>query len=125
MSLKIFFGGIFLKVLRKICKIFLIFFVLALLSVCAACGILYYKYYPVYLEYRADAVRAVAESDEDTFKKNLSSYIYDDSGSLISRLSVDANADYLDYEEIPKRVIQAFTAVEDRRFWEHEGYDMK
>lgn len=113
-----------MKVLRKICKIFLIFFVLALLSVCAACGILYYKYYPVYLEYRADAVRAVAESDEDTFKKNLSSYIYDDSGSLISRLSVDANADYLDYEEIPKRVIQAFTAVEDRRFWEHEGYDL-
>lgn len=113
-----------MKVFRKICKIFLILFVFFLLSAGTACGILYYKYYPVYLEYHTDAVRAVAESDEDTFKKNLSSYIYDDSGSLISRLSVDANADYLDYEEIPEQVIQAFTAVEDRRFWEHEGYDL-
>ena len=113
-----------MKVFKKICKIFLILFVLLLLSVCAVCGYLYYKYYPVYLEYHTDAVRAVAESDADTFKKNLSSYIYDDSGALISKLSVDANADYLKYEEIPKQVIQAFTAVEDRRFWEHDGYDL-
>lgn len=113
-----------MKVFKKICKIFLILFVLLLLSVCAVCGYLYYKYYPVYLDYHTDAVRAVAESDADTFKKNLSSYIYDDSGALISKLSVDANADYLKYEEIPKQVIQAFTAVEDRRFWEHDGYDL-
>ena len=106
MFLKNIFGGILLKVFKKICKIFLILFVLLLLSVCAVCGYLYYKYYPVYLEYHTDAVRAVAESDADTFKKNLSSYIYDDSGALISKLSVDANADYLKYEEIPKQVIQ-------------------
>lgn len=113
-----------MKAVKKICKIFLILFVLFLLAAGVACGILYHKYYPLYLEYHTDAVRAVAGSDEDTFKKNLSSYVYDDSGALISKLSVDANADYLKYAEIPDQVIQAFTAVEDRRFWEHEGYDL-
>lgn len=124
MSLKSIFGRSLLSVIKKICKIFSILFLLVLLFVCAACGILYYKYYPVYRDYQKDAVHAVVESDEDTFKKNLSSYIYDDGGSLISKLSVDTNSDYLNYEEIPVRVIQAFTAVEDRRFWEHGGYDL-
>lgn len=110
--------------IKKIGKVFLVLLLLLILGVCTACGILYYKYYPLYAKYRADAVRAVAESDEDTFRMNLSSYIYDDSGALISKLALDANADYLKYEEIPEQVIQAFIAVEDRRFWEHDGYDL-
>lgn len=102
---------------------FLILLVLLTVSGAGLCGYLYYRYHPLYEEYRADAVRAVAESDADIFMKNLSSYIYDDSGNLISKLSIDSDSDYLRYEEIPESVIHAFVAVEDRNFWEHEGYD--
>lgn len=112
-----------MSVIKKIGKFCLAAFVLLAIVSGAACGVLYVKYYPLYEEYRMDAVRAVAASDEDTFKKNLSSYIYDDSGALISRLSIDTEADYLRYEDIPGQVVQAFIAVEDRRFWEHKGYD--
>ncbi len=112
-----------MSVIKKIGKVCLVLFVILFAAAGVACAVLYVKYHPLYVEYRTDAVRAVAGSDEDTFKKNLSSYIYDDSGALIGRLSIDADADYLRYEDIPEQVIHAFIAVEDRRFWEHEGYD--
>ena len=112
-----------MKIIRKICRALLILLVLFLAAAAAFAGFLYYRYYPVYESYKAEAVRMVAEADADLFMKNLSSYIYNDSGSLISKLSIDSDSDYLPYEEIPESVIHAFLAVEDRRFWEHEGYD--
>lgn len=112
-----------MAVWKKIGKFLLILFILLLTAAAGAGGYLYVRYRPVYEAYRADAVRVVAESDEETFRKNLSSYIYDDSGNLIGKLSIDSESDYLRYEDIPQAVVQAFVAVEDRRFWEHEGYD--
>lgn len=112
-----------MKVVKRIFLGILIVFGLLIIAGGITAGVLYHKYYPVYEEYREDAVRVVEESDADSFVKNLTSYIYDDEGALISKLSVDENADYLRYEEIPSKVIEAFVAVEDRRFWEHEGYD--
>ena len=84
-----------MSVIKKIGKVCLVLFVILFAAAGLACAVLYVKYHPLYVEYRTDAVRAVAGSDEDTFKKNLSSYIYDDSGALIGRLSIDADADYL------------------------------
>ncbi len=110
-------------IIKKTVKAFLILLLVLLSAGALLCGYLYYRYRPVYEEYRADAVRMVAESGPDIFMKNLSSYIYDADGNLISKLSIDSDSDYLPYEEIPETVIQAFVAVEDRNFWEHEGYD--
>jgi len=122
-GLKKFSGGIPLAVIKKAGKIILILLGLLIAAAMLSGVYLYCRYRPVYDAYKADAVRVVAESSADIFMKNLSSYIYDDSGNLISRLSIDSDSDYLEYEEIPKTVIQAFTAVEDRNFWEHKGYD--
>ncbi len=116
-------GGMDLKVVKRIALGLLIVFVLCLVALGVVAGVLYVRYYPVYEEYKREAERVVEKADVDLFVKNLSSYIYDDEGELVSKLSVDADADYLRYEEIPSRVIEAFVAVEDRRFWEHEGYD--
>ena len=112
-----------MKIIKRIALGLLILIVLFIIAAGITAGILYHKYYPVYKEYQEEAKRVVAESDAEMFVKNLSSYIYDDKGELISKLSVDVDADYLDYEKIPKQVIDAFVAVEDRRFWEHPGYD--
>lgn len=108
---------------KRIALGLLIIFAVLLVAGGVTAGVLYARFYPVYEEYKREAVRMVEESDTDLFVQNLSSYIYDDRGELISKLSVDADADYLKYEEIPSRVIDAFVAVEDRRFWEHKGYD--
>lgn len=112
------------KLIKKTVKALLILLGLLFVAGAAGCGYLYYRYHPAYEEYKAEAARMVAESDPELFMKNLSSYIYDADGNLISKLSIDSDSDYLPYEEIPESVIHAFIAVEDRNFWEHEGYDL-
>lgn len=43
----------------------------------------------------------------------------------IKRLSGDENRIWVDMEQIPKHTQDAFTAVEDKRFYEHDGVDWK
>lgn len=85
---------IILKIIKKICKIFFLLLCLMVLAAAGCCAYLVYRYKPLYEEYQADAARAVAESDGSMFIKNLSSYIYDDSGNLISKLSIDSDSDF-------------------------------
>ena len=35
------------------------------------------------------------------------------------------NRVWVDYKDIPKQMIQAQIAIEDKRFWEHDGVDLK
>ena len=113
-----------MSVIKKFCKIFGIVCMVLIIVLCVLAGGLYLKYRPLYLKYKEDAVRAVEESTADTFTKNLNGYIYDDNNNLISRLSIDMNADYLRYKDIPKDAINAFISIEDRHFREHKGYDL-
>lgn len=113
-----------MSVIKKLCKIFGIAFMVLIILLCILAGGLYLKYRPLYLEYKEDAARAVADSTSDTFTKNLTGYIYDDSNNLISRLSIDMHSDYLKYKDIPANVVNAFISIEDRHFREHKGYDL-
>jgi penicillin-binding protein 4 len=51
------------------------------------------------------------------------SYMYDRNGSVISEIYNEGNREYVTYEKIPQQVIDAFIATEDRRFFDHKGYD--
>lgn len=52
--------------------------------------------------------------------------IYDNRGKKIQRLvGSEANRIYRDIDKIPKVVQNAFIAIEDERFWTHNGIDMK
>lgn len=52
-------------------------------------------------------------------------YAYDEHGNEveIKRLAADENRIWVDYEEMPLCLIDAVTAVEDKRFYEHKGVD--
>jgi len=50
--------------------------------------------------------------------------IYDKNNQPIGELHVAENRDYVPYSKIPKHVINAFVAVEDKRFFEHNGIDI-
>ena len=55
------------------------------------------------------------------------SKIIDSSGKEISKLydpEAGSNREYVPISEIPKKVQQAFVAVEDKRFYEHGGVDL-
>lgn len=59
--------------------------------------------------------------DENTVFHS-SSRIVDQKGKEITKLYVE-NRDLVPIEQIPKYVQQAFVAVEDSRFYEHQGID--
>ena len=111
-----------MKRIKKLLKIFLFLSVTVFL---AATGAVIYKIYPSYEEYSQEAKKTVEESNTNTFKRNLTSYFYDDEGHLLTELSGNGSKIYLTFEEIPQNVVNAFIAIEDRSFWEHSGIDLK
>jgi penicillin-binding protein 1A len=51
------------------------------------------------------------------------SYVYDRYGTEVTGLLGEINRVTVPYEEIPKKIINAFIAIEDDRFFEHSGFD--
>ena len=56
-------------------------------------------------------------------------YYTDREGNLVEltedRLSSSENRMWVAYDEIPEMLVDAYTAIEDQRFWEHNGVDTK
>ncbi len=55
---------------------------------------------------------------------NMPSYIYDKDGNLINKIYVE-NRDPIDIEQVPDLVKSAFLSIEDTRFYEHKGLDLR
>ena len=52
--------------------------------------------------------------------------IYDRNGNLTETLiQAGSNRETVTFNEIPKQLINAFVAIEDERFWEHSGVDLR
>ncbi|TSB44799.1 transglycosylase domain-containing protein [Alkalicoccobacillus porphyridii] len=81
---------------------------------------------------RVGAEVSDVESLSEAFDQNIeldelflssNSYILDSEGRLISEVYKDTNRIYKTFDQIPQLFKDAFVATEDRRFYEHEGYD--
>jgi len=58
--------------------------------------------------------------------KGFKSTIYDKDGNIEKELSTyGSNREYVYYEDIPEMYVNAFVAIEDERFWTHNGIDVK
>ncbi len=58
--------------------------------------------------------------------KGFQSQILDKNGNLEMELSMaNYNRIYVYYEDIPEQLANAFVAIEDERFWQHNGIDIK
>lgn len=53
------------------------------------------------------------------------SYIYDNNEQEISKLHGDENREYVTIDQIPEYMQNAVIAIEDERFYDHDGVDMK
>lgn len=109
------------KMIKIIGKILL---ALCLLCIIGVVGVGLY-FYPTVKKYQEEAKVIVEKSDKHTFDQMNNTYIYGADGKEIAKLSGERDSIYLKYEQIPRYAIQAFIAVEDRRFWEHKGIDVK
>ena len=66
------------------------------------------------------------ELDLEAIQDNdLTSYIYDRNGTLVTTYSATENRDYATLDEIPDLVQKAFISIEDVRFYYHSGVDLK
>ncbi len=72
----------------------------------------------------------IAESPDmkavDVSPQGIATSVYNEDGELIQTLVTSgANRDPVDYDQIPKDLVNAFVAIEDSRFWLHHGVDMR
>ncbi len=65
--------------------------------------------------------------DEDLYITGFVSFLYDSDDNIIGTLkgSENKNRIWADYEEIPQDLLDAVVAIEDERFYEHNGVDFK
>ncbi len=61
----------------------------------------------------------------DIVPSNYTSIIYDDNGVEIDKLHGTENREYVTIDQIPENLRNAVVAIEDRRFYEHNGIDIK
>ncbi len=63
---------------------------------------------------------------ESMIPEGYTSFIKDQNGNVLRELSIgDANRIYVEIDQIPQHVQDAFIVIEDERFYEHNGIDMR
>ncbi len=61
----------------------------------------------------------------DVMPQSYTSIVYDDAGNEVDKLHGNENREYVTLDEIPLHMQQAVIAIEDERFYEHGGIDMR
>src|SRR3712207_1272741 len=54
-----------------------------------------------------------------------STRIYAADGTLITQLLAEENRENVELDELPDHLVDAVIAIEDSRFWDHKGVDVK
>ncbi|HET7560635.1 MAG TPA: transglycosylase domain-containing protein, partial [Limnochordia bacterium] len=72
----------------------------------------------------AGYLRTAPSLDEIHFNPDLTTYIYDRNGQVISRLYKE-NRSWAPLSEIPLDLQHAIVSIEDERFYEHHGIDLR
>lgn len=65
----------------------------------------------------------ILAANQKAFEFAETTIIYDKDGREAAALATVENREYVEFGDIPEMVYRAFVAVEDRRFYEHEGVD--
>lgn len=111
--------------IRSIIFKVLLFLLLLCLLACAVVAVWFQKTYgPAIRTMWDNAVYYVSTSDRDTFKAQETSICYYADGTVMQTLRNGKDVYYLPYESIPKTAINAILAVEDRKYYDHKGYDI-
>ncbi|MBR6504861.1 MAG: transglycosylase domain-containing protein [Clostridia bacterium] len=103
--------------LKKFLKIFLILFaILAIIGAGAIAGI--------FLGLFGNDL-SLSDEDMNTLIKFSNSHVVDSAGSTIAVLTGDENRKIITTAEMTDYLPKAFVAIEDKRFYEHSGVDIK
>jgi membrane peptidoglycan carboxypeptidase len=100
--------------------------IVLMLVVLGGIGYYYFGGYARQVEaFQEEAARIVAASSEKTFLPSKTSAVYDVNGVMISERAAEKDAEYIAYEDIPASFISAIISIEDKKFYKHNGVDVK
>lgn len=102
---------------------------LSILLVGAIAGCIVVGAFAIYLANNVDSnvddIVLIAEQGSGNATKV---FYYDSNGKLVEdesqRLSAEGNSYWVSYEDVPENLVNAFVAIEDKRFWDHNGFDL-
>ncbi|MBQ6838752.1 MAG: penicillin-binding protein, partial [Clostridia bacterium] len=100
--------------------------IISIIAICLICATVACTYV---LKFANDYVNGEKKIDLDEYKANQAQtsiiYGYDENKELVEllRLHGAENRVWIDYEDIPQDMIDAFRDLEDKRFEEHQGVD--
>lgn len=91
------------------------------------CIILFFvsDYWKTSVQLYKDAKTMVENSDREDFSAYQTSMVYDDQGEIIKLMKKDRFQIYLSIENIPETAKEAIVSIEDKKFYEHNGIDLK
>ncbi len=102
------------------------FQILLLVLVAGALGWYYFGgYAQTVSKLQKEAKEFVRNSSDDTFRSVQTSLVYDVNGTLVSTLKGEKDVYYLEYEDIPAYAVAAMVSIEDKKFYSHNGIDIK
>ncbi len=98
---------------------------LLLLLLIAGAAIYYFAggYAQTIADLKADADLLAAKSSLETFRKGETGLVYDSKGKLLKAYKGEKDSYYIEYKDIPEIVVKTFVAVEDQKFYKHQGVD--
>jgi len=120
----------FKKIVSKTAKITLFIALTFLLTafICTAVFLVYAKFSP---ELSINEFKSIAAAQDRTTKLYYLDYTDQNKQNAVAKeLTTEAlygeqNREWVKYEHIPKNLVNAFVAIEDHRFFEHSGIDVK
>lgn len=97
-----------------------------MLIVLAGVGYYYYGGYAQEVKrLKEEAVELVSNTDDKIFIPSQTSSVYDADRNLISEKKGSKEADYVVYQDIPPQYISTIISIEDKKFYSHNGIDIK
>lgn len=112
------------KKFRKLRMFLKVFFLILLLAILAAVVVFYVKYGDDLLKWKNEASKQVAESSKATFRSSQTSIVYASNKKVIAKLKGDKDSYYLEFDKIPKMVVNCMLVTEDRDFYNHSGVNL-
>lgn len=80
---------------------------------------------PMYNDYKSQSDEIISQSQDSDFGIKEGSIIYDVNGDVLANLYDTSFCTYLNYNDIPIDVVNAFVSIEDRTFWNNDGVDYR
>ena len=112
-------GDLIKRIFKFIC---ILFFITSLICIIVG-SILFYKYKDVIKESKSLAKETIDSINSNSFIPILNTNFYDSENNILCEY-INGVYEHIDYEDISQNLIDGYVAVEDKRFWQHKGYDL-